>query len=85
MLLLLGDYLVYRQYCCQPEGRLDRRCKPIPVPNDDPYLRVTDIRCMNFSRAETFQNNGCVNETINPEQVNTTKFLMKLLNYLTLS
>ncbi|XP_073953035.1 salivary peroxidase/catechol oxidase-like [Choristoneura fumiferana] len=64
------DYLVYRQYCCLPEGQLDRRCKPIPVPNDDPYLRVTDIRCMNFSRAETFQDNGCVNETISPEQIN---------------
>ncbi|XP_049871209.1 peroxidase-like [Pectinophora gossypiella] len=64
------DYLQRRQYCCEPEGQLDPRCKPIPVPADDPYLRVTDIRCLNFSRAETFQDAGCVPEIIPPEQIN---------------
>ncbi|XP_026330347.1 peroxidase-like [Hyposmocoma kahamanoa] len=64
------DYIRNRQHCCQPEGKADRRCAPIRVPEDDPYLKVTDIRCLNFSRAETFQDAGCAPETIYPEQIN---------------
>lgn len=41
------------------------------MPEDDPYLKVTDIRCLNFSRAETFQDSGCTPEIILPEQVST--------------
>ncbi|XP_075976144.1 salivary peroxidase/catechol oxidase-like [Anticarsia gemmatalis] len=64
------DYLRRRQYCCTPLGEVDPRCIPIRVPEDDPYLKVTDIRCLNFSRAETFQDAGCTPETIQPEQIN---------------
>ncbi|KAJ2947403.1 hypothetical protein O0L34_g17180 [Tuta absoluta] len=64
------DYLRKRQNCCLSAGEKDPRCKPIRVPEDDPYLKVTDIRCLNFSRAETFQDAGCTPETIPPEQIN---------------
>ncbi|XP_047026324.1 peroxidase-like [Helicoverpa zea] len=64
------DYLKRRQYCCQPKGDKDPRCIPIAVPDDDPYLKVTDIRCLNFSRAETFQDASCTPEIILPEQIN---------------
>lgn len=39
------------------------------MPHHDPYLKVTDIHCLNFSRAETFQDAGCTPEIILPEQV----------------
>ncbi|KAI5646889.1 peroxidase domain-containing protein [Phthorimaea operculella] len=64
------DYLRKRQNCCLSAGEKDARCRPIRVPEDDPYLKVTDIRCLNFSRAETFQDAGCTPETIPPEQIN---------------
>ncbi|KAG6441810.1 hypothetical protein O3G_MSEX001969 [Manduca sexta] len=64
------DYLRKRQYCCKPAGEADPRCIPIRVPDNDPYLKVTDIRCLNFSRAETFQDMGCTPDTIHPEQIN---------------
>ncbi|KAG7309970.1 hypothetical protein JYU34_004489 [Plutella xylostella] len=64
------DYIKVRQDCCQPEGLKDPRCIPIDVPEDDPYLKVTNIRCLNFSRAETFQDMGCAPKTLDPEQVN---------------
>ncbi|CAH1635595.1 unnamed protein product [Spodoptera littoralis] len=48
----------------------DPRCIPIHVPHHDPYLKVTDIHCLNFSRAETFQDAGCTPEIILPEQIN---------------
>ncbi|KAJ8718932.1 hypothetical protein PYW07_016488 [Mythimna separata] len=65
------DYLKRRQYCCSKIGDKDPKCIPIRVPEDDPYLKVTDIRCLNFSRAETFQDSGCTPEIILPEQVST--------------
>ncbi|GBP54963.1 Peroxidase [Eumeta japonica] len=64
------DYIFSRTYCCEPEGQADPRCVPIAVPDDDPYLRVTDIRCLNFSRAQTFQDSGCIPTTLPPEQIN---------------
>lgn len=63
------DYIRVRRDCCQPEGLKDPRCIPIDVPEDDPYLKVTNIRCLNFSRAETFQDMGCAPKTLDPEQV----------------
>ncbi|XP_072949746.1 salivary peroxidase/catechol oxidase-like [Epargyreus clarus] len=64
------DYLKKRPHCCDPEATKDARCIPIKVPEDDPYLKLTDIRCLNFSRAETFQDAGCTTDAIPPEQIN---------------
>ncbi|CAB3235465.1 unnamed protein product [Arctia plantaginis] len=64
------DYLRHRQYCCTEIGQSDPRCIPINVPEDDPYLKVTNIRCLNFSRAETFQDANCSPDIILPEQIN---------------
>lgn len=67
------DYIRFRQYCCLPNGQADPRCIPITVPEDDPYLKVTDIRCLNFTRAQTFQDVGCLPKTLPPEQVSRAK------------
>lgn len=66
---IIGDYLKPRQHCCLQEGDTDPRCASIKVPKDDPYLKNTDIQCLNFSRVETFQDAGCVPKTRYPEQV----------------
>ncbi|CAH0673901.1 unnamed protein product [Spodoptera exigua] len=55
----------------------DPRCIPIHVPHHDPYLKVTDIHCLNFSRAETFQDAGCTPEIILPEQSTHLKEIVK--------
>ncbi|KOB76072.1 Oxidase/peroxidase [Operophtera brumata] len=72
------DYLRNRQYCCQEAGKSDPRCIPISVPKNDPYLKVTDIRCLNFSRAQTFQESGCTPEIVPPEQINFQTPLLDL-------
>lgn len=69
MVCVPGDFLKDRTHCCQEAGKLDSHCIPISVPKDDPYLKVTDIRCLNFSRAKTFQESGCTPEIIPSEQV----------------
>nr|WBB28745.1 peroxidase [Yponomeuta cagnagella] len=63
------DYTRVRTHCCQPEGKSDPRCIPIEVADDDPYLRSSDIRCLNFSRAESFQDDGCLTGDT-PEKIN---------------
>ncbi|XP_063827198.1 peroxidase-like [Ostrinia nubilalis] len=75
------DYLRERTYCCYPEGANDPRCDPIPIPDDDPYLRVTGLHCMNYSRIETFQDNGCIPKDTLPEQVNNQTPLLDLSTF----
>ncbi|XP_068627010.1 peroxidase-like [Battus philenor] len=65
-----NDYLTKGVDCCHNAKQTGTRCIPIPVPEDDPYLKVTDIRCLNFSRAETFQDFGCISDSMLPEHVN---------------
>ncbi|XP_063827199.1 peroxidase-like [Ostrinia nubilalis] len=72
------DYLRKRTYCCHHEGKKDPRCAPIPIPHDDPYLRVTDLHCMNYSRIETFQDIGCIPHDTQPEQINEQTPLLDL-------
>ncbi|CAK1579223.1 unnamed protein product [Parnassius mnemosyne] len=64
------DYLTKGQDCCHSLEEKDSRCMPIEVPEDDPYLKVTDIRCLNFTRTETFQDVGCVSNSMLPEHIN---------------
>lgn len=68
MLSLSDDHRNAKTNCCQTEGKTDPRCIPIAVADDDPYLRVSDIRCLNLSRAESFQDSGCI-EGNTPEKV----------------
>ncbi|KAL0850705.1 hypothetical protein ABMA28_006649 [Loxostege sticticalis] len=43
-------------------------CIPIPVPQDDPYLRKTGVRCMNLTRVTTYQETGCLPNTLPAER-----------------
>ncbi|XP_052748509.1 peroxidase-like [Galleria mellonella] len=63
------NYLKHVSDCCNTQAT-DPRCAPIEVPDDDPYLKVTNIRCLNFSRAETFKDIGCTPQIKHPEQIN---------------
>ncbi|XP_013137679.1 PREDICTED: peroxidase-like [Papilio polytes] len=72
------DYLTKGKDCCHQTEAKDPRCMPIEVPDNDPYLKVTDIRCLNFSRAETFQDIGCLSETMLPEHINLQTPLIDL-------
>ncbi|KAM3960585.1 peroxidase-like [Aphomia sociella] len=65
-----GNYVVLTINCCLPGGDLDPRCLPIYVPDDDLHLRSTDIRCLNLTRAYTYQRLGCVPDTVPGERVN---------------
>ncbi|CAG4945692.1 unnamed protein product [Colias eurytheme] len=68
------DYLKKRQNCCTVAGEQDPRCLPIHVQND-PYLKGID--CLNFSRAETFQDLGCTQDAV-PAQINYQTPLLDL-------
>ncbi|PZC76461.1 hypothetical protein B5X24_HaOG204523 [Helicoverpa armigera] len=58
--------------CClgNTPNRVNPLCIPIPVPQDDPYLRRTGIRCMNLTRFSTFQEMGCIPNTLPAERYN---------------
>ncbi|KAM3967109.1 LOW QUALITY PROTEIN: salivary peroxidase/catechol oxidase-like [Aphomia sociella] len=71
------NYLKHSRHCCK-SNVTDPRCATIEVPNDDPYLKVTDIRCLNFSRAETFKDVGCTPLIQHPEQINYQTPLLDL-------
>ncbi|XP_060808088.1 uncharacterized protein LOC132903540 [Amyelois transitella] len=58
------NYIVMTQTCCQPGGSEDPRCIPIPVAEDDLYLRNTGVRCLNLTRAITYQSLGCVPKSV---------------------
>lgn len=58
--IILANYLIEKTDCCTPAGENDPKCMPIYVPKDDPYLRHTGVRCMNLTRAQSFQEIGCI-------------------------
>ncbi|CAF4820648.1 unnamed protein product [Pieris macdunnoughi] len=61
-----------KRNCCTEKA--DPRCIPIQVDND-PHLQ--GIHCLNFSRAETFQDLGCTHD-ITPAQINYQTPLLDL-------
>ncbi|CAK1543936.1 unnamed protein product [Leptosia nina] len=60
--------------CCKTKDVPDPRCIAIQVDNDR-YLE--GIRCLNYSRAETFQDLGCTND-VPPAQINYQTPLLDL-------
>ncbi|CAG9796273.1 unnamed protein product [Diatraea saccharalis] len=66
--------------CCigNTPNRVNPLCISIPVAADDPYLRRTGIRCMNLTRQDTFQERGCVSNTIPAERYNLPTPLLDL-------
>lgn len=82
LLLMTGDvtsvhdtvnYVVFTTTCCTPLGLVNPTCMPIEVPSDDLYLRTSGIRCLNLTRAITYQRIGCAPETLPPERVRLKK------------
>ncbi|CAH0626859.1 unnamed protein product [Chrysodeixis includens] len=53
-----------RTNCCEKEHMNDYGCTPNIIPDDDPVLRYTNIRCMNSTRPMTFQEFLCTNNSV---------------------
>ncbi|XP_037300475.1 peroxidase-like [Manduca sexta] len=73
-----ANYVAVTTTCCLPGGRQDPRCLPIEVPPNDVHLRRTDIRCLNLTRAITYQRLGCVASSISPERINTAAPMLEM-------
>ncbi|KAM3958623.1 salivary peroxidase/catechol oxidase-like [Aphomia sociella] len=71
-LLVLLRFVVVSECCIgNTPNRLSPQCIPISVPQDDPYLRQTGIRCMNLTRFPTYQELGCIPNSLPAERYNT--------------
>ncbi|XP_063827412.1 peroxidase-like [Ostrinia nubilalis] len=68
-LTVLLRYAVASDCCAgNTPNRANPQCIPIPVPQDDPYLRRTGVRCMNLTRFATYQEMGCLPDTLPAER-----------------
>nr|XP_037870016.1 uncharacterized protein LOC119629149 [Bombyx mori] len=63
------NYVAVTTACCSPGGEADPRCLPIRVPDDDVHLRRSNVRCLNLTRAITYQRLGCVSNNVPGERV----------------
>ncbi|KAG6457899.1 hypothetical protein O3G_MSEX010545 [Manduca sexta] len=63
------NYVVWRPYCCKPEGANDPQCAPNLVPADDYVHRFTNIGCLNMTKPLTFQTSGCLAQTTTPLRI----------------
>lgn len=73
LLKFLVRYAIVSDCCVGNAPNLaNPSCIPIPVPQDDPYLRKTGVRCMNLTRVTTFQETGCLPNTLPAERVSAT-------------
>ncbi|KAJ0182211.1 hypothetical protein K1T71_001580 [Dendrolimus kikuchii] len=73
-IFLFGD-------CClnnQVPNEANPVCIPITVPQDDPFLRRTGIRCLNLTRVETFQDYGCIPHSLPAERYSRVTPLLDL-------
>ncbi|XP_026739033.1 chorion peroxidase-like [Trichoplusia ni] len=66
--------------CClgNTPNRVNPICIPIPVPEDDPYLQQTNIRCFNLTRIITYQEVGCLPNSLPAERYSTSTPLLDL-------
>ncbi|XP_026739270.1 peroxidase-like [Trichoplusia ni] len=70
-LTVLLRYAVVSDCCLgNRPNRVNPLCIPIPVTQDDPYLRRTGIRCMNLTRFSTYQEMGCIPNSLPAERYN---------------
>ncbi|XP_030031282.2 peroxidase [Manduca sexta] len=68
-LLVLLSYSIVSDCCLgNTPNRLNPNCIAIPVPQDDPYLRRTGVRCMNLTRFPTFQELQCAPNSLPAER-----------------
>ncbi|CAH0690456.1 unnamed protein product [Chilo suppressalis] len=78
-LTVLLRYLILSDCCVgNTPNRINPTCIPIPVAPDDPYLRLTGIRCMNLTRNPTFQERGCISNAMPAERYSVTTPLIDL-------
>ncbi|XP_013148471.1 PREDICTED: peroxidase-like [Papilio polytes] len=89
LLMITGDitsahdtinYIVVTTTCCFPGGALNPTCMPIEVPFNDIHLRESGIRCLNLTRALTYQRFGCAPISLPPERINTSPPLLDISN-----
>uniref|UniRef100_A0A2A4JM77 Peroxidase n=1 Tax=Heliothis virescens TaxID=7102 RepID=A0A2A4JM77_HELVI len=66
--------------CCigNVRNRINPSCIPIPVPDDDPYLRITQIRCLNLTRIINYQDIGCLPNSLPAERYSVVTPLLDL-------
>ncbi|KAL0891820.1 hypothetical protein ABMA27_015085 [Loxostege sticticalis] len=72
------NYVLWKPYCCSPQGEKDRDCIPVKIPNDDPVHRFSNIRCMKLTRPLTYQTEGCLKNDTKPERIVTSTPLLDL-------
>ncbi|CAG4952846.1 unnamed protein product [Parnassius apollo] len=72
------NYVLFTRTCCAPGGELNPMCMPIEVPTDDLHLRRSNVRCLNLTRAITYQALGCAPNSLPPERINTSPPLLDL-------
>ncbi|XP_004924228.3 peroxidase [Bombyx mori] len=72
------NYVAVTTACCSPGGEADPRCLPIRVPDDDVHLRRSNVRCLNLTRAITYQRLGCVSNNVPGERINTATPMLDL-------
>jgi hypothetical protein len=68
------NYVAVTTTCCAPGGADDPRCIPVEVAGDDLHLRSSNVRCLNLTRAITYQRLGCAPDTLPPERVRSEIF-----------
>nr|XP_049692421.1 peroxidase-like [Helicoverpa armigera] len=66
--------------CCvgNTPNRVNPSCIPIPVPGDDPYLRIPQIRCLNLTRIINYQDLGCLPNSLSAERYSVVTPLLDL-------
>ncbi|XP_047019084.1 peroxidase-like [Helicoverpa zea] len=66
--------------CClgNTPNRVNPLCIPIPVPGDDPYLRIARVRCLNLTRIITYQDIGCLPNSLPAERYSVVTPLLDL-------
>ncbi|XP_028175547.1 peroxidase-like [Ostrinia furnacalis] len=63
------NYVLWKPYCCQPQGQLDPECAPVKIPADDPVHRFSNIRCMAMTKPLTFQSERCLTNDTYPQRL----------------
>ncbi|CAD0195037.1 unnamed protein product [Chrysodeixis includens] len=78
-LLYALRYVVVSDCCLgNTPNRVNPICIPIPVPAEDPYLLPTGIRCLNLTKVITYQELGCLPNSLPAERYSIVTPLLDL-------
>ncbi|XP_026739290.1 peroxidase-like [Trichoplusia ni] len=78
-LLYLFRYTLVSDCCLgNTPNRVNPICIPIPVPESDPYLQRENIRCLNLTRVITYQEVGCLPNSLPAERYSVATPLLDL-------